>query len=211
MARFRLSSTARGAACRPDSRTWAGLLAELVGVAARPRLPGTPPERRQHPDRHRAPPLGGEESPRQSSAILRPALQGRGGPGCRHPAPRTRTGSLGYRDRRPHPPARGPRLGDRGVPGRSVRAQRDRMGRARRRAPFPCFVAITPRTTITPSSTTRSTSTAPDRLIRAIGRSFDLFGDGSVRLVYTPGHSPGHTSVILRLPRRDFVVVGDAA
>jgi N-acyl homoserine lactone hydrolase len=43
------------------------------------------------------------------------------------------------------------------------------------------------------------------------GRSFDLFGDGSVRLVYTPGHSAGHTSVILRLPRRDFVVVGDAA
>jgi N-acyl homoserine lactone hydrolase len=43
------------------------------------------------------------------------------------------------------------------------------------------------------------------------GRSFDLFGDGSVRLAYTPGHSRGHTSVILRLPRRDFVVVGDAA
>ena len=32
-----------------------------------------------------------------------------------------------------------------------------------------------------------------------------------MRLVYTPGHSAGHTSVILRLPRRDFVVVGDAA
>jgi N-acyl homoserine lactone hydrolase len=43
------------------------------------------------------------------------------------------------------------------------------------------------------------------------GRSFDLFGDGSVRLAYTPGHSAGHTSVILRLPRRDFVVIGDAA
>jgi N-acyl homoserine lactone hydrolase len=43
------------------------------------------------------------------------------------------------------------------------------------------------------------------------GRSFDLFGDGSVRLAYTPGHSAGHTSVILRLPRRDFVIVGDAA
>jgi N-acyl homoserine lactone hydrolase len=43
------------------------------------------------------------------------------------------------------------------------------------------------------------------------GRSFDLFGDGSVRLAYTPGHSPGHTSVILKLPRRDFVVIGDAA
>jgi glyoxylase-like metal-dependent hydrolase (beta-lactamase superfamily II) len=43
------------------------------------------------------------------------------------------------------------------------------------------------------------------------GRSFDLLGDGSIRLVYTPGHSAGHMSVILRLPRRDFVVVGDAA
>jgi N-acyl homoserine lactone hydrolase len=43
------------------------------------------------------------------------------------------------------------------------------------------------------------------------GRTFDLFGDGSVRLAYTPGHSAGHVSVILRLPRRDFVVIGDAA
>jgi N-acyl homoserine lactone hydrolase len=42
------------------------------------------------------------------------------------------------------------------------------------------------------------------------GRSFDLLGDGSVRLVYTPGHTAGHMSVILRLPRRDFVVAGDA-
>lgn len=43
------------------------------------------------------------------------------------------------------------------------------------------------------------------------GRTFDLFGDGSVRLAYTPGHSAGHTSVVLRLPRRDFVIIGDAA
>jgi N-acyl homoserine lactone hydrolase len=43
------------------------------------------------------------------------------------------------------------------------------------------------------------------------GRTFDLFGDGSVRLAYTPGHSAGHMSVILRLPRRDFVVIADAA
>lgn len=42
------------------------------------------------------------------------------------------------------------------------------------------------------------------------GRAFDLFGDGSVRLVFTPGHSAGHMSVICRLPRRDFVVCGDA-
>jgi glyoxylase-like metal-dependent hydrolase (beta-lactamase superfamily II) len=43
------------------------------------------------------------------------------------------------------------------------------------------------------------------------GRSFDLFGDGSVRLAFTPGHTLGHQSVILRLPRRDFVVCGDLA
>ena len=43
------------------------------------------------------------------------------------------------------------------------------------------------------------------------GRSFDVFGDGSVRLVYTPGHTAGHFSVILRCRDRDVVVVGDAA
>lgn len=44
----------------------------------------------------------------------------------------------------------------------------------------------------------------------SFGRSLDLFADGSVRLVYTPGHSPGHVSVVCRLPRRDFVIAGDA-
>jgi glyoxylase-like metal-dependent hydrolase (beta-lactamase superfamily II) len=42
------------------------------------------------------------------------------------------------------------------------------------------------------------------------GRTFDLFGDGSLRLAYTPGHSAGHTSVIARLGQRDFVIGGDA-
>ncbi|MFN8217666.1 MAG: N-acyl homoserine lactonase family protein [Solirubrobacterales bacterium] len=42
------------------------------------------------------------------------------------------------------------------------------------------------------------------------GRSFDLFGDGSVRLVFTPGHSAGHVSVVCRLAQRDFVIGGDA-
>jgi N-acyl homoserine lactone hydrolase len=44
----------------------------------------------------------------------------------------------------------------------------------------------------------------------SFGRTFDLFGDGSVRLAYTPGHSAGHTSVIARLKERDFVIGGDA-
>jgi N-acyl homoserine lactone hydrolase len=42
------------------------------------------------------------------------------------------------------------------------------------------------------------------------GRSFDLFGDGSVRCVYTPGHTPGHLSVVLRLRRREALVAADA-
>jgi N-acyl homoserine lactone hydrolase len=42
------------------------------------------------------------------------------------------------------------------------------------------------------------------------GRSFDLFGDGSVVLVYTPGHTHGHLSVILRLKGREALIAGDA-
>jgi glyoxylase-like metal-dependent hydrolase (beta-lactamase superfamily II) len=44
----------------------------------------------------------------------------------------------------------------------------------------------------------------------SFGRAFDLFGDGSVRLAFTPGHSAGHMSVIARLAKRDFVIGGDA-
>jgi N-acyl homoserine lactone hydrolase len=40
-------------------------------------------------------------------------------------------------------------------------------------------------------------------------RTFDLFGDGSVRLAFTPGHSAGHMSVVCRLAERDFVIGGD--
>jgi N-acyl homoserine lactone hydrolase len=45
----------------------------------------------------------------------------------------------------------------------------------------------------------------------SFGRTFDLFGDGSVRLAYTPGHSAGHMSVIARLRDRDFLIGGDVA
>jgi glyoxylase-like metal-dependent hydrolase (beta-lactamase superfamily II) len=44
----------------------------------------------------------------------------------------------------------------------------------------------------------------------SFGLTFDLFGDGSVRLASTPGHSAGHQSVICRLRDRDFVIAGDA-
>ncbi|HEV2859043.1 MAG TPA: N-acyl homoserine lactonase family protein [Solirubrobacterales bacterium] len=43
----------------------------------------------------------------------------------------------------------------------------------------------------------------------SFGRTFDLLGDGSIRLAFTPGHSAGHMSVICRLAKRDFVIAGD--
>jgi N-acyl homoserine lactone hydrolase len=41
-------------------------------------------------------------------------------------------------------------------------------------------------------------------------RSFDVFGDGSVRAVYTPGHTLGHMSVVARTARGEVLVAGDA-
>jgi N-acyl homoserine lactone hydrolase len=38
----------------------------------------------------------------------------------------------------------------------------------------------------------------------------DLFGDGSIVITPTPGHTPGHQSVIVRLDSGVFVLVGDA-
>jgi N-acyl homoserine lactone hydrolase len=45
----------------------------------------------------------------------------------------------------------------------------------------------------------------------SFGRSLDLFGDGSMRIVFTPGHTAGHCSVILRLAERDVLLTADAA
>jgi glyoxylase-like metal-dependent hydrolase (beta-lactamase superfamily II) len=44
----------------------------------------------------------------------------------------------------------------------------------------------------------------------AFGRSFDLFGDGSIHAVFTPGHTHGHTSYVLRLRDREVLIAGDA-
>ena len=40
----------------------------------------------------------------------------------------------------------------------------------------------------------------------------DVFGDGSVRILATPGHTPGHQSLVVRLPKTGMVVLsGDIA
>lgn len=36
---------------------------------------------------------------------------------------------------------------------------------------------------------------------------FDVFGDGSVRLISTPGHTPGHQVLLVRLPKRGPVLL----
>ena len=50
------------------------------------------------------------------------------------------------------------------------------------------------------------------RPIRALEGDLDVFGDGSVTLLATPGHTPGHQSLLLRLPQTGWVVLsGDLA
>jgi glyoxylase-like metal-dependent hydrolase (beta-lactamase superfamily II) len=44
----------------------------------------------------------------------------------------------------------------------------------------------------------------------SFGRTYDLLGDGSIRLAFTPGHSAGHQCVIARLRDRDLVIAGDS-
>ena len=47
----------------------------------------------------------------------------------------------------------------------------------------------------------------PDRKKQLIDGDKDLFGDGSAVLVSTPGHTPGHQSLLLHLERTGFVLL----
>lgn len=42
---------------------------------------------------------------------------------------------------------------------------------------------------------------------RELNGEFDVFGDGAVRILPTPGHTPGHQSLLVRLPRRGPVIL----
>lgn len=48
--------------------------------------------------------------------------------------------------------------------------------------------------------------------VEKLQRERDVFGDGSVRLIPTPGHTPGHESLLVGLPKTGWVLLsGDAA
>src|SRR5437867_4290050 len=51
----------------------------------------------------------------------------------------------------------------------------------------------------------------PSATITRLAGDRDLFGDGSVTILSTPGHTPGHQSLLVRLPKTGYVVLsGDA-
>ena len=46
--------------------------------------------------------------------------------------------------------------------------------------------------------------------VKAFAKDEDVFGDGSVLIKATPGHTPGHTSLLVRLPKTgDVLLTGD--
>jgi glyoxylase-like metal-dependent hydrolase (beta-lactamase superfamily II) len=52
---------------------------------------------------------------------------------------------------------------------------------------------------------------SPDKIVKLAG-DFDVFGDGSVKILSTPGHTPGHQSLLVHLPQTGAIVLsGDIA
>lgn len=43
---------------------------------------------------------------------------------------------------------------------------------------------------------------------QSIDGDYDVFGDGTVRILRTPGHTPGHAVLMLKLPRAGTVILG---
>jgi glyoxylase-like metal-dependent hydrolase (beta-lactamase superfamily II) len=52
----------------------------------------------------------------------------------------------------------------------------------------------------------------PDRKVEPLAGDKDVFGDGSVVIFRTPGHTPGHNAVLVRLKEKgNVILLGDAA
>ncbi|HEX3357978.1 MAG TPA: N-acyl homoserine lactonase family protein [Tepidisphaeraceae bacterium] len=52
----------------------------------------------------------------------------------------------------------------------------------------------------------------PEHPVKKLEGDYDVFGDGSVTIISTPGHTPGHQSLLVKLPKTGAIVLsGDAA
>jgi glyoxylase-like metal-dependent hydrolase (beta-lactamase superfamily II) len=51
----------------------------------------------------------------------------------------------------------------------------------------------------------------PEHPVKKLEGDYDVFDDGSVTLFATPGHTPGHQSLLVKLPKTGAIVLsGDA-
>jgi glyoxylase-like metal-dependent hydrolase (beta-lactamase superfamily II) len=48
--------------------------------------------------------------------------------------------------------------------------------------------------------------------VKLVEGDHDIYGNGAVRIISTPGHTPGHCSLLINLPKTGMVLLsGDAA
>ena len=177
---------------------WASHAAQPLDARADPRLPRRAPRRRAGADRHRLPRRGRRGPRARASAAAGARLPGQMGPEW-VVAEQLRARGLDPIDVKvvimthlhyDHA-GRG-----RGVPAGDVRRRRRRVGARRARA-----ASRLPRPAVRAPFDWRVIDFDDPRghVVRHLRAHVDLFGDGSVRLLSTPGHSTGHLSVLLRL------------
>ena len=170
-----------------------------------PGLPDPPPQRRRDPRRHRPAPL---DRHRRQGELRRPRQPLRqADPGGR----RRRAGAAAQARPRPgrdpgrgdDPPAHRPHLGDLRVPATRPSSSARPSGRRPRTGSQPTLNGYR-RAHFDYAFDYRTVDfdRAGIDSYASFGRTFDLFGDGSIHLAFTPGHSAGHMSVICRLKQR---------
>jgi glyoxylase-like metal-dependent hydrolase (beta-lactamase superfamily II) len=47
----------------------------------------------------------------------------------------------------------------------------------------------------------------PEHPVSKLEGNYDVFGDGSVTILATPGHTPGHQSLLVKLPKTGAIVL----
>src|SRR5258708_6214653 len=50
-----------------------------------------------------------------------------------------------------------------------------------------------------------------NRKVEALQLDKDVFGDGSVVILRTPGHTPGHSSLLVKTKSKNYILIGDLA